>query len=338
MNQSNNWKVRTGDQELSSDPHRVDKFSPEVEALLHKPKETVKPSPSIASTGSREYATRSADSATLRKFTSQEAQGNTQPVSVEGRRNFRYSASKGLQGYFKSAGLSSERDRQSAKAFLKEESDKAEAEFKAVEDAFKATANALAEEQRNAVASGIDPLFELSLGDRQNLEAAKDFALQENEEALDMLNQNVWDNFHEFGSHHDFMRSEKDYAAIKGYVERNLKAHGIKEVVYCPFSVLVRAFARLEMYSLLDTPAHIFIAPERAKENYFEAEERRHREKAEQEAEIASRTGIDPLTGGSRVYTKTEIRRMSGDDFKKAQIGGTVLPTFTDVFSAPEQR
>jgi hypothetical protein len=230
--------------------------------------------------------------------------------------------------------FNNDRDRESYRQFVREEQEAIERPIRESEAVFKRTADAVARERQRVVREGIDPKFSLTQDEQDNIQAAKDLSLAGSDEALSFLNQAVIEKFREFGSHHDFIRSPANLDVLIGYVERNLKARGIWPIVYVPFETLVRAFAVLEHWNCFpDLVGHVYIEPEPEKENYFAAEERRQREAREREAEQENRTGVDPLTGESRVFSKREIRSMSADQFKRTFFS-RIAPTFKDLFIA----
>jgi hypothetical protein len=290
----------------------------------------------LANTATVQEGIRSSNSASAREFHAQEEQSsNGDTVHTQGRKNIRLSAHRDLNfGYFQSAGFSNERDRRSVREFLREENDKAEAAFKAVEDAFKATANALSRERRNAVATGVDSALVIDQDEWDNITAAHELSLAGNDEAIDLLNQNVYERFISFGKHHDWVNSERNLDALTSYCERNLKAHGVNPVIWVPFSVLVKAMARLRLYSLLDEPEHVYHPEPPETENWYAREQREKREEADKETERQTRVGRDPLTGEIREFSKFELKRMSADEYRKAF---QVAPTFRDLFIAANE-
>jgi hypothetical protein len=157
------------------------------------------------------------------------------------------------------------------------------------------------------------------------------------DEQQELAQQIANDLFLESMVRQDFVPTKGNSQIIFGYLERQFKAAGLPSC-YAPCSCLIRAFARCRWANLLQEVEHIYHPMPEPTENYMEAEARRQREEAARQAEIASRTGIDPATGLPRIYTAREIYLMSGDDLRRAQIGGKVRSTFTDVFSANEAR
>ena len=297
-----------------------------------KTRTTQKPSPTArAGTGIREESVRSSQSAESAAFRDQEE--DTGEVNSTGNRNRRYSASKGLSGYFESPTFNNDRDRASYREFKHEFDEEKERPLKEATEAFKKSADAVARARRQFVAESVDPEFYITPDEWDNLNAASELALGGSDEALGFLNQSVIEKFRVFGSHHDFVNSPKNLDALTAYCERNMHAHGIKSVVYVPFEILVRAFARLRLFSLLEEPTHVYIDPEPDKENYFETEQRRQREEEQRQAEKATRRGVDPQTGAERIYSTREVRLMSADQFKRCFFS-KIAPTFKDLFIA----
>jgi len=98
------------------------------------------------------------------------------------------------------------------------------------------------------------------------------------------------------------------------------------------------AAGRCRAAGLLGEAKHVVVSsPESVELESQQKEQREAREKAEKDGErsdIASRTGIDPLTGLPKVYTQYQIDHvLSADDYKRAKIGGGVVSTFTDHFN-----
>lgn len=253
--------------------------------------------------------------------------------------------------YFDQGGTPmSERARQSIKAWkaqfaAEQESARLAAEkpLRDTELRLQDTANALGRAVKERILTGVDyDGFKISDEERSNIDAVQEFALAGNDEMVKWANQIVYDLVKKFSVEYDLPLNESNIDTITSYLQRNLVALGYKEVNYAPFTMWCRAIARLRLYHCLGEVAHIVVSPRESVEKEAQEQEAREAQRQAQQdveaADTASRTGIDPLTGEPKVYTKTEVKRMSADDYKKARIGGTVLPTFTDVFSASEQR
>lgn len=221
-----------------------------------------------------------------------------------------------------------DRERESYREFKREFDEEQERPLKEATAQFKATADALARARRDMVLTRADDKFYVTDWEAQNIYAAQELS----EEALEFTQNENIKKFRAEMQREDYMPTERNAQLILDYCSRNYCANNLP-IGFILASVLIRAFARLRTFALLEEVQHINIEPEPAKENYFEAEERRQREAEAKRQEEQSRTGVEPLTGNARVYTAREIRLMSADTFKRCFFSKIHL-SLTDYFNA----
>ena len=272
-----------------------------------------KPGPSLGSTGSKEFATRSSDSADSAAFRRSEADSGDDTVQISGKRNVRYSASKGLNGWFKSQGLTTDRARAEWRQHLAEEAAAEEAKFKPLREEFERLSQALALEQQRAIRDGVDRWFceRLDNDERINILAVAEMSDEEANAAQEIANE----LFKEMMVRQDFVPTQKISQTIFAYLERQYKALGLP-ACYASATLLIRAFGRCRLANLLEEVKHVVVSSQESVE--LESQQAEQREKAAQDqrdieaADIASRTDRY-----GEVFTARQIEAMPSDTYRK---------------------
>jgi len=280
-------------------------------------KAAVKPAPSMARTGTREEATRSANAAASRAFHHEDDTGNLPPVKRDVD-----------SGYFESSGFTNDRERQSYRQFIKEFAKEQERPLREAETKLQNTANKLAALERDRIANGVDDddKFFLKPDELDDVLASEQYS----DAQLDGANKANGELFRQVCF--DYLPSEANMRMILDYLTRNLRARHLP-IGFLPANLLIRTYVRLNSYGLLERPQEVYVEPEPRKESYDEALERHEREEQARLEDEQSRKGTDWRTGQSRIFSAREIRLMSADEYKRAFLN-RIAPTIRDLFEA----